>query len=117
MGLIELTTRTRYLFAGLSHLMEHMLITSARHVRKANEFGVKKILRNVLALQQGVKSLTMDKHDAEFEHAKAYFVLFFISPQVSSNDSSACWILNLARRCLMVFGKCKYSRLTNIRQC
>ncbi|KAF9527778.1 exocyst complex component sec8 [Crepidotus variabilis] len=70
-----------YLFTGLSHLMEHMLITSARHLRKPNDFGVKKILRNVLALQQGVKSLMDDPRDAEFERAKEYFVLFFMGPQ------------------------------------
>ncbi len=64
--------------------MQHMLITSARHLRHPNTFGIKKILRNILALQQSVKALTEDTEDAEFEHAKEYFSLFFISPQVGT---------------------------------
>lgn len=62
--------------------MQHMLITSARHLHRLNVFGIKKILRNILALQQSVKSLTDDIHEASFERAKEYFLLFSSSPQV-----------------------------------
>lgn len=62
--------------------MQHMLITSAKHLRRPNKFGIQKVLRNILALQQSVKALTEDVEDAEFEYAKEYFSLFFISPQV-----------------------------------
>ncbi|KDR85374.1 hypothetical protein GALMADRAFT_234199 [Galerina marginata CBS 339.88] len=71
----------RYLFAGLGHLMEHILIISARHLRVPNAFGMKKIMRNILALQQSIKTLNDDPQDSEFERAKRYYSLFFISPQ------------------------------------
>ncbi|KAG1757763.1 Sec8 exocyst complex component-specific domain-containing protein [Suillus lakei] len=63
----------RFVFAGLEHLMEHHLISNARHVRMANGFGVRKIIRNTLALQQS--------QHAEFERAKSYYSLFFLTPQ------------------------------------
>jgi exocyst complex component 4 len=62
--------------------MEHILISSASHLRLPNQFGIKKILRNILALQQSIKSLTNDRQDSEFEKAKFYYSLFFISPKV-----------------------------------
>lgn len=62
--------------------MEHILISGASHLRLPNEFGIKKILRNILALQQSIKSLTNDRQDSEFEKAKSYYSLFFVSPKV-----------------------------------
>ena len=62
--------------------MEHILISGASHLRLPNQFGIKKILRNILALQQSIKSLTNDRQDSEFEKAKFYYSLFFISPKV-----------------------------------
>lgn len=65
--------------------MEHLLISNARHLRQANVFGVKKILRNVLALQQSIKTITGEQKHTEFERAKRYYSLFFKSPPVSSH--------------------------------
>ena len=62
--------------------MEHILISGASHLRCPNQFGIKKILRNILALQQSIKSLANDRQDSEFEKAKFYYSLFFISPKV-----------------------------------
>ena len=62
--------------------MEHILILDASRLRLPNQFGIKKILRNILALQQSIKSLTNDRPDSEFEKAKLYYSLFFISPKV-----------------------------------
>lgn len=68
--------------------MEHILISSARHLKQPTAFGIKKILRNILALQQGLKTITTDRQNSEFERAKTYFNLFFISPQVDYNNES-----------------------------
>lgn len=62
--------------------MEHLLISNARHVRVANSFGVRKIMRNTLALQQSVRTIGDDQQHAEFERAKTYYSLFFLTPQV-----------------------------------
>jgi len=72
-----------FVFAGLSGLMEHILISSARCLQHPNEFGIRKIMRNILALQQCVKTIASSKQSKDFERAKRYFSLFFVSPQAS----------------------------------
>ena len=72
----------RYMFEGLPHLMERLLISKARHIRALNAFGIKKMNRNMLALQQNIKTITQDSNDAEFDRAKRFYALFSMSPQV-----------------------------------
>lgn len=62
--------------------MENMLIVNAKHLRRPTAFGIKKILRNILALQQVVKAITDDVQEPEFEYSKEYFSLFFLTPRV-----------------------------------
>lgn len=76
-----------YAFVGLGHLLEHMLIKGARHLKLPNAYGVKKIMRNILALQQSVKTLTQDIQHTEFERAKQYYLLFSVPPQVRAPRS------------------------------
>ncbi|KAF7306760.1 Sec8 exocyst complex component specific domain-containing protein [Mycena indigotica] len=71
----------RFVFMGLSNLMEQLLISGARHLRLPTPLGVKKILRNILALQQSVRTLTNEQNSTEFEHAKRYYQLFSVTPQ------------------------------------
>ncbi|KAG6821359.1 hypothetical protein H0H93_014156 [Arthromyces matolae] len=63
------------------HLMEDLLIANARHLHTATHFGFKKIHRNILALQQSIKTLTNDQQNTEFQRAKQYYSLFLLSPQ------------------------------------
>ncbi|KAJ7102110.1 exocyst complex component sec8 [Mycena belliarum] len=71
----------QFVFMGLSNLMEQLLVAGARHLRLPTPFGIKKIMRNILALQQSIKTLTHDQQNTEFERAKQYFSLFNVSPQ------------------------------------
>jgi len=61
--------------------MEQLLISGARHLRLPTAFGIKKIMRNILALQQSIKTLTNDQQNTEFDKAKCYYLLFNVSPQ------------------------------------
>ncbi|KAF5374943.1 hypothetical protein D9758_000454 [Tetrapyrgos nigripes] len=71
-----------FVFAGLSGLMEHILISSTRCLQYPNEFGIRKIQRNILALQQCVRTIaSTSKQSKDFEKAKRYFSMFFITPQ------------------------------------
>ncbi|KAJ7596856.1 exocyst complex component sec8 [Mycena floridula] len=70
-----------FIFVGLGNLMEHILISSARHLRLPTVFGIKKISRNILALQQSIKTITDERSNSEFELAKKYYALFFKTPQ------------------------------------
>lgn len=72
----------RFVFVGLGSLMDQMLISNARLLRLPTAFGIKKINRNMLALQQSIKSITDDEESAEFKQAKKYYALFNVSPQV-----------------------------------
>ncbi|TFK36881.1 Sec8 exocyst complex component-specific domain-containing protein [Crucibulum laeve] len=71
----------QYVFLGVGNLMEHVLITHARYLRVPNAFGINKVMRNILSLQQSVKTLTHDRLNTEFGRAKEYYSLYFLSPQ------------------------------------
>ncbi|TDL28204.1 hypothetical protein BD410DRAFT_818641 [Rickenella mellea] len=70
----------RFVFAGLEPLMEQLLISNARHIRVANSFGIKKIMRNILALRQNNKTMSGGPRDSEFRRARQYFSLFAVGP-------------------------------------
>ncbi|KAI0720009.1 Sec8 exocyst complex component-specific domain-containing protein [Cerioporus squamosus] len=70
----------KFAFEGIGHLMQHLLISNARFIQAANEFGIKKMMRNMLALQQNIKTITDDSSSTQFERAKRYYSLFLLSP-------------------------------------
>lgn len=71
-----------FVFEGLGLLMEHMLISHARDIRFANSFGVDKIQRNILAMQQNLKTIMDGPLEAELERAKKYYSLYALAPAV-----------------------------------
>lgn len=75
----------RFVFEGLGTLMEHLLISNSRHIRFANAVGVQKIMRNMLAMQQNLKTITDASQDADFERARAYWNLFSRQPAVCAS--------------------------------
>ena len=62
--------------------MQELLISNARCIRYANAHGIKKMLRNILALRQNIKTLSSWSPDSEFSRARAFYGLFFNGPQV-----------------------------------
>lgn len=72
----------RFVFNGIGFLMDDLLIDNARYISLANALGMKKISRNVLALQQCVKTIVSNAHDGELLRAKQYYSLFSLNPQV-----------------------------------
>ena len=72
----------RFVFDGIGFLMDDLLIHNARHIPLANALGMKKINRNIRALQQCVKTVVHDTHDGELLRAKQYYLLFSLNPQV-----------------------------------
>jgi len=71
----------KFVFEGLGTLMEHLLISDSRYIRIANELGIRKIFRNILALQQNLKTLSDLPEDAEFARARRYYQLFLLTPE------------------------------------
>ncbi|KAF8316216.1 Sec8 exocyst complex component-specific domain-containing protein [Cantharellus anzutake] len=72
----------RFVFEGLGSLMEHILITEVRSIRLANAEGVRKMLRNIVALHQGLRSIEAMSQDVNtgFERARRFYSLFFLGP-------------------------------------
>lgn len=75
----------RFVFEGLGALMEHLLISEARHIRFANALGVQKLMRNITTLQQSLRAIDDDETSQtsiEFEKARKYYGMFSITPTV-----------------------------------
>jgi len=72
----------KFVFEGLGALMDHLLIHNSRRIRRVNKFGVHKIMRNVLALQQNIKAISISDspEDTEFERARRFWDLFKLTP-------------------------------------
>jgi hypothetical protein len=78
--------------------MEQMLISNARLLRLPNDYGIKKMMRNMLALQQSIKTLTNDQRNTEFKRAKKYYSLYYLTPQVCCSSYLVCESKSLTSR-------------------
>ncbi|KAI9513074.1 Sec8 exocyst complex component-specific domain-containing protein [Russula earlei] len=70
----------KFVFHGVGFLMDDLLVYNARYISLANSLGMKKISRNILALQQCVKTIVHDPRDGELLRAKQYYSLFSLKP-------------------------------------
>lgn len=70
----------RYIFEGLGHLIASILINSTSTLQKINENGIKKVCRNIFAMQQNLTSITMNREVA-MDYARQYFELFYHTPE------------------------------------
>lgn len=60
------------------------MVLTGRYVRFATQFGVYKIQRNILAIQQTLRNITDGAEDAILSRAQRYWQLYEIGPKVSS---------------------------------
>ncbi len=86
--------------------MENILIAEVRSIRLANAKGIGKMLRNILALHQSLRSIDAAQDvDAGFERACRFYTLFFLGPSVgitlplflhpsTYSTLRQCWILS-----------------------
>ena len=79
----------RFVFEGVGHLMEQLLISNARYIRNANELGIQKMMRNILALRQNIKTITDASQSNVFERVKRYYSLFRLSPPVRQTSCAS----------------------------
>ncbi|KIK30358.1 hypothetical protein PISMIDRAFT_87500, partial [Pisolithus microcarpus 441] len=70
-----------FVFCGLEDLVEHLLISNARYIRSANDIGIAKVIRNILALQQSIRSVGGGGQGVQLERARLYYSLFYLGPQ------------------------------------
>jgi len=78
----------RFLFEGLGSLMDQLLLSGARHINLMNTHGVEKVMRNLLALEQNLKTMTGDEaRDADLSRARKYWGMFSKGPQAMLEDA------------------------------
>ncbi|KAF8560204.1 hypothetical protein OG21DRAFT_1480036 [Imleria badia] len=81
-----LKNEQNFVFFGLEDLVEQLLVSNARQIRVANDFGMKKVNRNIRALQQCVRTICDGEQFARFERARQYYALFHLGPQGLLDD-------------------------------
>lgn len=105
------------MFEGLGLLIEHLLISHARSIRFANSFGIQKIQRNILAMQQNLKTIMDGPLEAELERAKKYYSLFSLAPAVRClYNVRFAWLIGRCSDCWLAFGNAPSSRLKSTRR-
>ncbi|KAJ1909211.1 exocyst subunit [Tieghemiomyces parasiticus] len=65
-----------FIFSGLSHLISHILISNVTHLKDLNYYGSRKMIRNILALQQNLTSISLTSEMSGLDHALKYYELF-----------------------------------------
>merc|ERR1712156_631903 len=68
--------KIQYVFEGVSSLVSAMLISSAATIKKINSNGVKKMCRNIFAVQHTLTSNITGSRETSLDHAKQYYEMF-----------------------------------------
>uniref|UniRef100_H2XRU0 Exocyst complex component Sec8 n=1 Tax=Ciona intestinalis TaxID=7719 RepID=H2XRU0_CIOIN len=69
----------RYVFEGLGHQMAAILMWGAKHIKRISPSGVKKMCRNVFALQQLLTNLTMSR-EPHLDMARQFYEMMYLMP-------------------------------------
>lgn len=91
----------RFVFEGLEMLMEQILVSESRYIRFANIYGIRKILRNVLALRQNIKTMSSWSPNTEFKRTREFYGLFSLGPQVRFSALGKCLLLTQVLQALL----------------
>lgn len=67
--------RVQFIFDGLSSLQSHILISNHKHLKRVNQHGMTKMIRNVLSLQQCLTNIAAANEKA-LDSARQYYELF-----------------------------------------
>lgn len=73
------THKFRYMFEGLGHMMSSLIISSAPNIKKINSNGVKKMSRNLFAIQQNLLNITQSR-EPDLDKARLYYDLLYKIP-------------------------------------
>lgn len=73
-------THTKFLFDGLGYIMSGIIVSNASYIKEINNGGLKKMSRNILALQQNLTNITLTC-ELELERARFYYELLYQKPE------------------------------------
>jgi len=68
--------KIQYVFEGVSSLVSAILISSAATIKKINSNGVKKMCRNIFAVQHTLTASITGRRELALDHAKTFYELF-----------------------------------------
>jgi hypothetical protein len=95
--LADLSRLDSFLFCGLGSLADQIMVSTGRYVRFATQFGVYKIQRNILAIQQTLCNITEGADDSILSKAQRYWQLYDLGPKVSQNPTSSSVLTSCGR--------------------
>ncbi|KAK4685429.1 exocyst complex component 4, partial [Tremellales sp. Uapishka_1] len=78
-----------FVFRGLGHLVDHLFIHAARSIKMVNEAGVKKIKRNIVSLQQSLRSIVNSPGEGVLTRSIAYWDLYEGGPKCKADQNDA----------------------------
>lgn len=108
----------RFIFDGIGGLIEHLLVFNSRLIRFANDLGIHKMLRNLSALRQNLKTITGLPEDSELSQAQAYYNLFYLGPIVRIiGISYLSMLIKYGRQCLSAYATTRHLVLRSINPC
>ena len=73
----------RFLFDGVGLLMDKILMSATKTINKASSQGAGKMLRNISALQQNLKTIITWPVGIDFSQSRKFWELFLQDPKVS----------------------------------
>ncbi|XP_020616712.1 exocyst complex component 4-like [Orbicella faveolata] len=70
----------RYLFEGVGFLVSSILISNISEIKRINQNGIKKMCRNIFAIQQNLTNITMSR-EGDLDRARQYYELLYSNPE------------------------------------
>ncbi|XP_070541139.1 exocyst complex component 4-like isoform X2 [Ptychodera flava] len=67
----------KYILEGIGHLIASILVNGAQYIKRMNEYGIKKMCRNIFSIQQNLTNITMSR-EADLDNARQYYELLDI---------------------------------------
>lgn len=71
--------KTKYIFEGLAHLVARILIMASNSMESLNNHSIQQMIRNSLALQQTLSSITATR-EHQLDHARIYYEMLYKEP-------------------------------------
>ncbi|KAI8480492.1 Exocyst complex component 4 [Branchiostoma belcheri] len=79
------THKFRYIFEGLGHQMSSILVNSTQYFNRISHSGIKKMCRNIFALQQNLTNITMSR-EVDLDHARQYYEMLYMTVEEILNS-------------------------------
>ena len=75
----------QYIFEGLAHLVARILIMASNSMESLGNHSIQQMIRNSLALQQTLSSITATR-EHQLDHARKYYEMLYMEPEEIIKD-------------------------------